>query len=158
MKKYRLEDQKMNQLNYAQLFKDLDDALQKFIQEVNTQHLQNMATEEWSVKDVLCHVVFWHQYYAQNYAALSRNEEPFIFTSKGGSQRNQIGVDSLKATPKDTLLNMLQVAQRELYESIVVKKVPAMNYTDRKRYTTEEFLEAIIQHIRGHTVQIMKAR
>ena len=148
----------MSQINYSQLFSILDETLHTFIQEVNKQNLQNMVTGEWSVKDELCHIVFWHRYYAQNYSALARGEEPIIFTSKGGSMRNQEGVNSLKATSKKDLIRLLQVAQRELFECIVVKKISAMNYTDRKKYKTEDFLDEIIRHVKRHTQQIMKAK
>jgi hypothetical protein len=87
----------MEKKNYLHLFSILDETLQNFIHEVNNQKLQNMATNEWSVKDELCHIVFWHTYYAQNYSALVKGKEPVVFTSKGGSVRNQEGVNSLKA-------------------------------------------------------------
>ncbi len=148
----------MSRTNYSQLFSVLDETLQIFIQEVDNQKLQNMATDEWSVKDVLCHIVFWHRYYAQNYSALAKSEEPVVFTSMGGSTRNQEGVNSLKAMSKNDLIKLLHEAQQDLHESIVVKNVTAMIYTNRKKYSTDEFLDVIIRHIKGHTKQIIKAR
>lgn len=148
----------MGRPNYSHLFAILDQTLQNFIQEVNNQQLQNMVTDEWSVNDELCHIVFWHRYYAQHYSALAKGEKPFVFTSKGGSTRNKDGVDSLKTISKDELMRLLHMAQRELYESIVVKNVSAMNYTDRRRYTTEQFLDIVIGHIKRHTKHIMKAK
>ncbi len=148
----------MTKISYVQSFAVLDETIQLFIQAVNSQPLQATATDEWSVKDVLCHVVFWHRYYAQNYAALAKGEHPVVFTSKGGSMRNQQGVNSLKDSSKDNLITMLQAAQQTLHECIVVNRVPSMSYTTRKKYKTEEFLDQIIRHIKGHTKQVMKAK
>ncbi len=148
----------MIQGKYSQLFIILDKTLQNFIQEVNNQKLQNLATQHWTVKDVLCHIVFWHTYYAQNYLSLSEGKTPTVFTSKGGSLRNQEGVNSLKTLSKDDLFAMLQIAQQTLYNCIVIKHVPEMNYTDRKKYKTEDFLEEINRHIIGHTKQVKKAK
>lgn len=148
----------MGQKNYSELFELLERTLHEFILEVNKQKLHNMATNEWSVKDELCHIVFWHRYYPQNYSALAKGEEPVVFTSSGGSTRNQDGVNSLRAKFKDELLTMLLDAQKELYMYIVDKKVAEMNYTNRKRYKTEEFTDQITRHILGHTKLVKKAK
>ena len=145
-------------LKYSDSFSVLDETITSFIQEVNRHHLQNMTTDKWSVKDVLCHIVFWHRYYAQNYSALAKGDAPIVFTSKGGSTRNQEGVDSLKHNSKDKLIELLQEAQKSLHESIVVKSVPEMNYTDRKKYSTKDFLSEIIRHLKNHTKQIMHVK
>lgn len=144
--------------NYAELFSLLDKTVENFVKEVNNQQLRNKATDVWSVKDELCHIVFWHTYYAQNYSALAKGEKPVVFPSAGGSTRNQEGVNSLKGKSKDELIQLLDNAQKSLYESIVIKKVPAMDYTNRKRYTTEDFLIEIARHINGHTKQVVKAK
>ena len=148
----------MSQQSYSSLFSTLEETLHHFIQAVHNQLLSHMATDEWTVKDVLCHIVFWQTYYAQNYAALAKHEQPVVFTSKGGSVRNQKGVNSLKNKSQGELFTMLELAERSLRESIMVKKVPRMQYTTRKSYTTEEFLDEIIRHIKGHTQQVIRAK
>lgn len=143
---------------YSKLFSRLEIVLQDFINEVNKSKLTKAATDEWSVKDVLCHITFWHGYYAEQYAALATNKKPFIFTSRGGSARNQEGVDSLKGLSKKDLIKKLLIAQKSLHKSIVVSKVHQMNYTDRTTYKTEVFLDVIIGHIIRHTVQVRRAK
>lgn len=144
--------------DYSELFLNLTYSLEGFLAELNKHALQEMATDKWSVRDLLCHIVFWHRYYAQNYAALALGEKPRVFTSKGGSTRNQEGVDSLKNTSKEELIKLLHGAHKSLQHSIVVKKVPAMNYTDRRSYNTEDFLVEIARHIDRHAEQIRRAK
>src|SRR4030043_1439082 len=104
---------------YSQLFLLLTEAVEMFIQEIGKHSLLDMATKEWTVKDELCHIVFWHDYYAQNYAALAAGTKPFLFVSKGGSTRNQEGVDRLKHKSQKYLVTMLDKAQASLFNSIV---------------------------------------
>ncbi len=143
---------------YSQQITTLGERLQTFVQEINRQNVLNMATDKWSVKNVLCHIVFWHRYYAQQYAALANGKTPFIFKSSGGSTRNQGGVESMKHSSKSELIKLLFDAQQLLSKSIMEKNVSEMNYTDRKTYKTGDFLDMTISHIERHTKQIVKSK
>jgi len=143
---------------YSQLFSLLAKAVTSFENEVNKHQLGEKATDEWTVKDQLCHIAGWHEYYAQNYAALASGTKPFLFVSKGGSTRNQEGVDKLKNKSKKFLLTILEKAHASLYESIVVKQVPGMTYIVGTNYTTEKFLEVVTGHITRHTILVRRAR
>ena len=143
---------------YSQLFILLTETVNNFVKEVNKHRLLDMATDEWTVKDELCHIAFWHDYYAQNYAAMASGTKPFLFVSKGGSTRNQEGVDKLKNKSKKYLLTLLEKAHSILYDSIVLKKVPQMTYIVGTDYTTENFLEIITGHINRHTVLVRRAK
>jgi hypothetical protein len=143
---------------YSQLFLLLTKTVKAFLSEVNKHSLSDMATEEWTVKDELCHITFWHDYYAQNYAALATGTKPFLFVSKGGSTRNQKGVDMLKHKSQKYLITLLNNAQSSLYKSIVLEKVPKMTYIVGNEYITEKFLEMIIGHIQRHAIQVRRAK
>ena len=143
---------------YSSSYSVLKDTLDDFIRQVNKQNLSSLATDSWTVKDVLCHITFWHQYYARQYADLATRKKPFIFTSKGGSKRNQEGVNSLRHLSKKALLKLLNKSNKSLYNSIVIKKISGMDYTDKKHYKSEEFLDVVIGHIKRHTVQVRKAK
>ncbi len=60
----------MKHLKYVKDFLQLSAQIDYLIQQVKTKKLSDMATKEWSVKDVLCHIVFWHENYAANYQAM----------------------------------------------------------------------------------------
>jgi hypothetical protein len=143
---------------YSKLYFSLTEAVEAFIQEVKKHRLQDIATDKWSVKDELCHIAFWHDYYAQNYSALAAGTKPFLFVSKGGSTRNQEGVDKLKHKSRRYLFTLLNSAQAGLYDSIVVKKVHKMTYIVGSEYKTEDFLEMIIGHIQRHTILVRRAK
>ncbi len=149
---------KTSSKKYSQLFLLLTDAVKAFLNEVNRHSLSDKATEEWTVKDELCHIAFWHDYYAQNYAALAAGTKPFLFVSKGGSTRNQEGVNKLKRKSQKYLVTLLNNAQISLYDNIVVKQVPKMTYIVGKEYKTEKFLEIIIGHINRHTILVRRAK
>ncbi len=143
---------------YLESFLVLENTVENFIKEVNNQKLSNWATDDWVVKDVLCHITFWHRYYAKQYADLAVGKKPFVFTSKGGSKRNQEGVKSLRNESKGKLLKNLVSSNKSLYKSIVIKEVSGMDYTDKKHYKTEDFLGVVIGHIKRHTIQIKRAK
>ena len=143
---------------YSQLFRSLTETVEAFLQELKRHNLHDKATEKWTVKDVLCHIAFWHNYYAENYSSLAADEKPDVFVSKGGSTRNQKGVDKLNRKSKKYLITLLKESQKSLYESIVLKKVPQMTYVAPKIYSTKEFLEVVIGHIKRHTIQVRRAK
>ncbi len=143
---------------YAQLFLLLTKTVKAFLEEVNKHSLLDMATDKWTVKDELCHIAFWHDYYAQNYAALAAGTKPFLFVSKGGSTRNQEGVNRLKHKSQKYLVTLLNNAQISLFDSIVVKQVPKMTYIVGRVYKTEKFLEMIIGHINRHAILVRRAK
>ena len=144
--------------NHLELFQDLSAVIDDLIHSVDKQKLRRMATNKWTVKDVLCHIVFWHRYYAQNYASLAAGKKPFVFTSRGGSTRNQDGIDSIKKFSKKKLIIMLNKTHKSLYKSIVIKGVKKMSYTDRRKYNTEDFLIEITKHIQRHTIQVRRVK
>jgi hypothetical protein len=144
--------------NYSVLFLSLTKTIKAFVREVKKHRLQDVATEKWTVKDVLCHVAFWHDYYAQNYASMAAGTKPDVFISKGGSTRNQNGVDKLRHKSRKDLITLLNKAQSSLYKSIVIAKVPKMAYIVGSNYKTEDFLEIIIGHIQRHTTQVRRSK
>ena len=116
-----------------------------------------MATDEWTVKDVLCHIVFWHENYAVNYKALANHGEPPL--PEGMSTINTAGVLSLRQYSIKDLIKRLQRANDSLYESIVEKKIPRMTYSRGGRiYKTEDFLIMISKHIKTHAKQIRRVK
>lgn len=143
--------------DYAKLFSTLSNNVDVFINEVKSKKSTQMATKEWTVKEVLCHIVFWHENYAANYNALANNEVPPL--PEGMSTINVRGVASLKKYPTKDLIERLQKAHASLCTSIVEKNVPQMTYSKGGRtYATEYFLEMIARHIATHTNQVKRAK
>lgn len=143
--------------SYTSLFNNLTQNLELFIQEVNAKKLTQKATDQWTVKDVLCHITFWHENYAANYKALSEHIDPPL--PQDMSTINIAGVLSLNKLSVKVLIAKLMKAHKSLYKSIVEKKVPHMTYSKGGRtYKTADFLELIIRHLATHTRHIKKAK
>jgi len=148
----------MGNKNYDELFNELTNNLDIFIEEVKKKKLSIMATDEWSVKDELCHITFWHEAYAANYKALAANQDPPLLSGPG-YKLNSDGVAHLRKYSLEELIEKLLKANKTLYESIVVKKVPKMTYKkDGHVYTTSEFLHLIARHLATHTKQVRSAK
>lgn len=147
-----------NRQETGRLFALLSKNLETFIREVKTKQLTLLATDQWSVKDVLCHLVFWHESYAANYRALADNKEPPLLEGPG-YMLNPQGVRSLRKYSRNALIERLRDAQESLYESIMEKQVPQMTYKkDGRVYRTDEFLSVIARHVVTHTKQVRRAR
>lgn len=142
---------------YKELFSALTDSLELFIQEVKNKKSTLKATDEWSVKDELCHIVFWHENYAVNYEALAKHQTPPL--PEGMSTINMAGVLSLRRCSTHELINRLHSANKSLFNSIVKKRVPRMTYSKGGRtHETDEFLEMIARHINTHIKQVKRAK
>ena len=129
-----------------------------FIAEVKSKRSDLMATDEWTVKDVLCHIVFWHENYAANYKALAEGKEPPLLDGPGYKLNTQ-GVASLRRLPIKKLIAKLREANRALYISVVQKRVPRITYKKNGRvYKTADFLELVARHVRTHTIQARRAK
>ncbi len=142
--------------NYGEQFSLFSNSIDNFIAEVKNKKSTLKATDEWTVKDVLCHIVFWHENYAANYKALAENKTPSL--PEGMSTINMAGVLSLKKYSTKELIEKLLEANKSLYKSIVENKVSEMTYSKGGRtYKTDEFLEMITRHINTHTKQVKSA-
>ena len=140
-----------------ELFDALSKSIDSFIKEVEKKRARMMATDEWTVKDELRHIVFWHENYAANYQALAEHKDPPL--PEKMSTINQRGIEALKKFSQKELISRLKKANKSLENSIIVKKVPQMTYSKGGRtYKSDEFLEMITRHIETHAKQVRRAR
>lgn len=143
---------------YKQLFADLSTTIDSFVEMVRSKKSTLMATDQWSVKDVLCHVVFWHQLYAANYKSLAERRTPVI-PEYPAYKLNLPGVKSLRKYSIKNLVSLLDSAHKSLFVSIIKNNVPRMTYNKGGVvYETEDFLKGIARHIATHTKQIRAAK
>lgn len=147
----------MSNNSYNKQFATLSNNLDLFVHEVKKKKLTLMATDKWTVKEVLCHLVFWHENYAANYKALSEKKEPPLLD--GPLYKFNIeGVKSLEKEPVEKLIERLKNANKSLEESIIEKKVPQMTYKKNGRvFKTEDFLKLVARHFLTHQKQVKRA-
>lgn len=147
----------MNASETKQHFEELTQTINRFVEEVHKHKLADMATKEWSVKDILCHITFYHRHYADNYAALARGDKPELL--KGSATLNKDGVQSLRHLTRKALVAQLYAANESLHHSIVVKKVSRMQYKLGSRtYSSKELMELVIRHVGKHTQQVRRSK
>ena len=148
----------MTQSTFEPLLNALQQSIEQFIDEIRHKKLTQRATDAWSVKDELCHIVFWHENYAANYQALALHQEPDLLDGPG----YKLNADSVVALHKysiKTLIQRLEAAQRELREAILSHNILQMTYKKGGRiYKTEDFLDMVTHHINTHTKQVKRAR
>jgi hypothetical protein len=143
--------------NTKKLFEIVTLRLEEFISQVRETEGGLMATDKWTVDDVLRHVTFWHNNYADNYQALSKGEPPPLLEGPG-YRINIEGVDSLQHLTRAKLIKKLEKAHASLRYSILIKNVPKMKYRVQGQvYTSRKFLDIVEAHLRGHIKQIKKA-
>jgi hypothetical protein len=145
--------------NYSEGFSRMSDSLDCFVKEVKNKKYSLMATDKWTVKEVLCHIVFWHSNYAANYKALVLKKEPPLLDGPG-YKLNEDGVKCLSRYSVASLIKKLYSDQASLYQSIVIHKIPKMTYkkSTNRVYTTHEFLHLIERHFLTHAKQVKRAR
>jgi len=142
---------------YKELFSQLTSNIELFIQEVKVKKSTLKATDDWSVKDELCHIVFWHENYAANYEALTKGQAPNL--PENMSTINMRGVRSLQKYSMKDLIARLRSAHKSLFVSIVEKRIPRMTYSKGgKTYETDHFLDMITRHILTHIKQVRRAK
>lgn len=145
--------------DYKYSFAKMSESLDMFVKEVKNKKHNLMATDKWTVKDILCHILFWHTNYAANYHALTLKKEPPLLEGPG-YKLNEDGVKSLRKYSVNTLIKKLYSTQKSLYQSIVIKKVPKMTYkkSTMRVYSTNSFLNLVAGHLNTHTLQVKRAR
>jgi hypothetical protein len=145
--------------DYKEAFTNMSDNLDIFVKEIINQNPKLMATDKWTVKEVLCHIVFWHLNYGVNYQALYLKEVPPLLDGPR-YKLNEDGVKLLRNYSVANLIDRLYTAQASLYLSIVINKIPQMTYkkSTNRIYSTEKFLHLIERHLNTHTIQVRRAK
>jgi hypothetical protein len=139
-------------------FETVTSYLEEFIKIVEAKDGQLMATDLWTVDDVLRHVTFWHRNYAANYRALAQKKRPPLLVGPG-YKLNVDSVSTLKKYSRSELIKLLRSAHKSLHTNILVNKVPQMTYKEGgNTYTSLRFLEVVEAHLRGHIKQIKRAK
>ena len=112
---------------------------------------------EWTLHDVLAHILFWHESFARNVSDLARGRAP---TPLEGSYPvlNQRGVDEAAEFTVEQLIKRLRAAQRVIARSIVSPLLDRIPYRIGSRdYTPEEHLCIVRDHILTHVKAIERA-
>ena len=140
------------------LLKQLDETISQLF-----DFYQNMANpeiavyEEWTAKDILGHIVFWHESFARNVRDIVNDIKPTPLKGKY-SDLNQRCFDEMRTKTVEDITKRLEAAHRIIQENILNPKLVLIPYKKGSRdYTPDEHLDIVNEHIKEHLNGIRKA-
>jgi len=112
--------------------------------------------EEWTAKDILGHIVFWHESFARNVYDIVNDIKPTPLKGKY-SDLNQRCFADMRTQTIDEITKRLEVAHRVIQENILNPKLVLIPYKKGCRdYTPDEHLDIVNEHIKEHLNGIRK--
>ncbi len=116
-----------------------------------------LVSTQWTAKDVLGHLTFWHESFARNVKDLALDIPPTPLKGKL-SEVNQSSVETTATNSIKELLVRLNKAQATIEEHIVSDLIEMIPYKKGSRdYSRQEHLEIVSNHIQKHLKQLIKA-
>ena len=113
--------------------------------------------EEWTAKDILGHIVFWHESFARNVHDIVNDIKPTPLKGKY-SDLNQRCFDDMRQKTVEEITQRLEAAHKVIRENILNPKLILIPYKKGSRdYTPEEHLDIVNEHIKEHLSGISKA-
>ena len=142
------------------LLDELEDAVEQIIGAVaQFEHPELVRVDDWTVKDTLGHIAFWHDSFARNVAALTDGQKPDVL--KGTyPDLNARGIAESRGQTAAQIAERIRDAQRVLQRRI--PKLPPdarIPYRIGSRdYAPDEHLAMVRGHILAHLHRIERAR
>ena len=141
------------------LLKQLDEAVDDIIGVVRKiANPETLQVDDWTAKDTLGHIAFWHESFARNVRALSDGRQPKVLEGKY-PDLNQQGVEQSRAMSVGQIAGRIKRAQRVIRRDIV--KLPGdlqIPYRKGSRsYLPDEHIISVRDHIVAHLHRIEKA-
>jgi hypothetical protein len=121
------------------------------------EHPEMVVIGEWTAKDILGHLVFWHESFARNVYDIASNIKPTPLKGRL-TDLNQQSVVEMQPYSTETLLLRLESAHLVIRQNIRNPGLELIPYRQGSRpYTPEEHLEIVDRHLSGHLNDIEKA-
>ena len=112
---------------------------------------------EWTAKDILGHIVFWHESFARNVLDILSDLKPTPLKGRL-TDLNQQSVVEMRPYSTETLLLRLESAHQVIQHNIRHPGLELIPYRQGSRpYTPEEHLEIVDRHLSGHLNDLEKA-
>lgn len=121
------------------------------------EHPEMVVIGEWTAKDLLGHIVFWHESFARNVYDIASNIKPTPLKGRL-TDLNQQSVVEMQLYSTEILLLRLESAHLVIRQNIRHPGLELIPYRQGSRpYTPEEHLEIVDRHLSGHLNDIEKA-
>lgn len=139
------------------LLKQLDETILQFSDIYkNMANPESYMVEAWTAKDVLGHILFWHESFARNVRDLVNDIKPTPLKGKY-SDLNQRCFEEMRPRTVEELIKRLETAHTVIQENILNPKIEFIPYKKGSRsYTPEEHLDIVNEHIKEHLSSIKK--
>lgn len=129
-------------------------ALSEYFEQPNAW--SDMIYEKWNAKDVLGHLVFWHESFARNISDLGHGLKPQPLKGKL-SEVNERSVAENKEVPIQILIARLHAAHNTIAAHIFDISIDLIPYKKGSRdYSRLEHVEIVNNHIRRHLNDLKK--
>lgn len=141
---------------------DLDQAIQSFTDFVHSLPVAAMKPSRrasWGPREVLIHLVFWHEQIAQIASALARNKEPFLLKGTGRALNDDAVAREID-TPIDRLLERWARAHARF--SAIARSRPASQIriplrVGAKAWPLADLIRLAAGHIRKHQAKLQNS-
>jgi len=139
------------------LYKELEQTVQSLTAFYsNSFDWQQMVYTEWTAKDILGHIVFWHESFARNLNDLGNGVDPDPLKGKL-SEVNQRSVDETRDSSIENLISWLMSAQNTIGSHIFNISIEEIPYKKGSRsYSRIEHVEVVDRHIKRHLKDLRK--
>ncbi len=140
------------------LLNQLNETIAQFLEVYrNLANPEIAISEAWTAKDILGHVVFWHESFARNLRDLVNEIKPTPLKGKY-SDLNQLCLNEMRTKTIEELMKRLETAHSVVQENILNPKLGLIPYKKGSRdYTPDEHLALVNDHIREHLRSVQKA-
>ena len=142
------------------LLKQLDEAVDSIIGVVKKiENPETLQVDDWTAKDTLGHIAFWHESFARNVRALGDGRQPKVLDGKYPDLNRQ-GVEHSRTMSVGQIAGRIKRAQKIIRRYMV--KLPSdlqIPYRKGSRSSLpDEHIISVRDHIVAHLHRIEKAR
>lgn len=141
------------------LLEQLEEAVHAIIETVKQcPNPESVQIDDWTIKDTLGHIAFWHESFARNVGALVDGRQPHVLEGKY-PDLNQQGVERSRTMSVGQIAGRIRRAQAVI-RRCVATMAEEMRIPYRKGsrdYSPDEHLKIVHDHIVAHLHRIEKA-
>lgn len=110
--------------------------------------------ENRTAKDVLDHIVFWHESFARNTFDVFHNIKPKPLKGSYSNLSEQCKAEMKNKNLKELIIRLIN-AQKIIQENILDESITKIPYRVGSRdYTPEEHLDIVNNHLLGHFKEV----
>ncbi len=137
------------------LLQDLNETIGQFLAVYGSlAEPDRVIGDDWSAKDILGHITFWHESFARNVQDLVNTVTPRPLKGRF-IDLNQAGVAEMRQQSGAQVLDRLSSAHSVIQANILNRRLGLIPYKQGSRaYSPEEHLEIVNGHIKAHLCAI----